>query len=352
MHRDFDSLNKRKDLERENRPFGGKRGTNVTTAEGRAPGGAGGRRDPPKKGGYFYRLGLNIKKYTLVYLLMLVIVAYYVLFHYVPLLGNIIAFKDFKPALGIADSEWVRLQNFRDFFKSPFAWRVIRNTLKISGLQMLIGFPAPIILALMFNEVRGKYFKKITQTISYLPHFISLVVVCGILIDFTSSDGVITKLLTLFGVDSQNLLTNPTYYVWIFVLSGVWQNIGWGSIIYIATLSGVDQALYEAASIDGAGRLQKIIHVSLPALTPMIAIQLIMRVGNLMSLGAEKTILLYGPSVYETADTISSYVYRMGLQQRNYSFAAAVGMFNSVINFLLVVFANWFSRKCVEESLW
>ncbi len=324
----------------------------TTMVKSRHPPGRDERSQPPNKGGFFYRLRLNVKKYTLVYVLMLVVVAYYILFHYVPMLGNVIAFMDFKPGKGILGSKWVGLQNFKDFFKSPFAWRVIRNTLTISGLQMLIGFPAPIILALMFNELRGKYFKRITQTISYLPHFISLVVVCGMLVDFTKSGGLITKFLGLFGVPEQNLLSNSKYYIWIFVLSGVWQNIGWGSIIYIATLSGVDPALYEAAAIDGAGRMGKIIHVSLPALVPMIAIQLIMRVGNLMSLGAEKTILLYSPAVYETADTISSYIYRVGLQQRNFGLAAAVGMFNSFINFGLVVFANWFSRKNVEESLW
>ena len=308
--------------------------------------------EAPGKRSFWTRLRLNYKKHWLVYWMMVPIVLYYVVFEYIPMGGNVIAFMDFKPIKGFANSEWVGFEHFQDFFESHFVSRAIKNTIVINLLELLIGFPAPILLALMFNELRNKHYQRITQTISYLPHFISLVVTCGIVIDFVSSEGVITQVLTFFGVPEQNLLGNKNYYVWIYVLSGVWKNVGWGSIIYLSALSGVDQTLYEAASIDGAGRLQKIVHVSLPTLVPVIAIRLIMRIGHLMSMGAEKTILLYSPAVYDTADTIASYVYRMGLQQHDYSLAAAVGMFNSLINFALVIFANWFSRKYVEESLW
>lgn len=280
------------------------------------------------------------------------VILYYLVFLYAPMAGQIIAFQDYRPAKGILESDWVGLENFIDFFQSPFAFRTIRNTIMISFLEILVGFPAPIILALMFNEIRCKKFKSITQTISYLPHFISLVVACGIVVDFVSSQGVITHFLTYFGMEPQNLLSNKVYYTVVYVLSGIWKNIGWGSIIYLATLSGVDQSLYEAAAIDGAGRFQQIRHITLPALVPIISIQLIMRMGQIMSMGAEKTILLYSPVVYDTADTIASYVFRAGIQEQSYSLATAVGMFNAVINLVLVYFANWFSRKYVKESLW
>ncbi len=294
----------------------------------------------------------DYKKHKWLYWMFLPVVLYYLIFLYIPMAGQVIAFQNFRPAKGIMNSSWVGIDNFIRFFNSPFAFRVIKNTVVISFFEILIGFPAPIILALMLNELRGKYFKRFAQTITYMPHFISLVVVCGMVINFVSSKGVITVFLQNFGFSAENLLSNPRYYVAIYVLSGVWQSIGWGSIIYLATLSGVDQNLYEAASIDGAGRFAKLVHITFPALIPIISVQLIMRIGNLMSQGAEKTILLYSPVVYETADTIASYVYRSGIQEQNYSLGAAVGMFNSAINLGLVFFANWFSRRFVKESLW
>lgn len=292
------------------------------------------------------------RKYKWLYWMVIPVVLYYGIFMYIPMLGQVIAFQDYRPARGILGSDWVGLENFIDFFSSPFAWRVIRNTIIISFNEILFGFPAPIILALLLNEMGCRGYKKALQTVSYIPHFVSLVVMCGIIVDFTSSRGVITHIMEIFGGENQNLLANSSYFVPIYVVSGIWKNIGWGSIIYLSTLSGVDENLYEAAAIDGAGRWQRLLHVTLPALVPIIAIQLIMRVGNIMSAGAEKIILLYSPAVYETADTIASYVYRSGIQEQSYSLAAAVGMFNSVINLGLVVFANWFSRRFVDESLW
>ena len=229
---------------------------------------------------------------------------------------------------------------------------MIRNTLLLSFYQILIGFPAPILLALLFNEMRGNRYKRVCQTLTYAPHFVSLVVVCGLIRTFTSSTGLITSLFVRFGMEKMNLLVQPQYYRTIYVLSGVWQNIGWGSIIYLATLSNVDPSLFEAADLDGANRLQKILHINLPMLIPIIAVQLIMRVGRIMSEGSEKTILLYSAVTYDTSDIISSYVYRTGLEKRSYSPAAAIGLFNSLINMGLVVFANWFSRTYVNESLW
>ncbi len=307
---------------------------------------------PDKRIGFPDALRKDYKKHRYLYWMILPVILYYLIFHYIPMAGQVIAFQNYRPAKGILESSWVGLENFVRFFKSPFAFRVIKNTIVISFFEILIGFPAPIILALMLNELRGKYFKRFAQTVTYMPHFISLVVACGMVINFVSSKGVITSFLQNFGFEAENLLSNPRYYVAIYVLSGVWKTIGWGSIIYLATLSGVDQNLYEAASIDGAGRFGKLRHITFPALIPVIAIQLIIRIGYLMSQGAEKVILLYSPVVYETADTIASYVYRSGIQEQNYSLAAAVGMFNSIINLGMVYFANWFSRNYVKESLW
>lgn len=280
------------------------------------------------------------------------VMIYYIVFHYLPMFGVVIAFQNYKPAKGISGSDWVGMKNFISFFTGPYALRTIRNTIVLSMYQIAVGFTAPIILALMLNEIKSKTFKRICQTLTYMPHFISLVVICGIIRTFCSSTGIITIILGYFGVEQENLLAQPEYYRTIYVLSGVWQNIGWGSIIYLATLSNVDPALYEAADLDGAGRIQKILHINIPVLVPVIAVQLIMRVGNIMSEGAEKTILLYNPITYDTSDIISSYVYRIGLEKQSYSTASAVGLFNSVINMSLVVFANWFSRTFVQESLW
>ena len=266
--------------------------------------------------------------------------------------GTVIAFQDYRPALGFLESDWVGLENFIEFFTGPYAWRTIRNTILLSLYGILFEFPMPIILALMINEVSGKIFKRTVQTISYLPHFISLVVVCGIIFDFTNSDGLINVILGATGPDAVNLLSKKEFFRAIYVVSDIWKNVGWGSIIYLSTLSGIDPNLYEAAAIDGAGRVKQLLHITLPSLIPIISVQLILRIGRMMSLGYEKVILLYNPLTYETADIISSFVYRVGLVETNYSLGAAVGVFNSVINLALLCFANWFSKSFVKESLW
>lgn len=292
------------------------------------------------------------KRFRQVYLMLLPVLLYYLVFHYIPMLGIVIAFQDYKPALGIFNSNWVGLEHFVDFFSGPYAWRLIRNTVLLSVYQLLFTFPMPIVLALLFNEMRDSPVKRTCQTLTYMPHFISLVVICGIVRTFTGSTGVITTFLSYFGLEAVNLLSQPQFYRTIYISSSVWESIGWESIIYMAALASTDVSLYEAADLDGASRFQKIRHINLPVLVPIIAIQLIMRIGRIMSEGPDKTILLYSPVIYETSDIIASYVYRCGLEQFNFSSSAAIGLFNALINMGLVVFANWFSRTYANESLW
>lgn len=294
----------------------------------------------------------NWSTYKSVYLLLIPLLAYYIIFHYIPMGGTVIAFQNYKPALGLTRSKWVGLKHFVTFFKGPYAWRVIRNTLVMNALQILFAFPAPIIFALLLNELGCKRYQRCIQTVSYMPHFVSLVVICGILTDFTMTDGLINDLIALLGGERSNLLNRPELFRTVYVASGIWQNAGWGSIIYLATLTNVDPALHEAAAIDGAGRFGRMLHVSLPALAPVITIQFIMRVGNILSQGYEKVILLYRPLTFETADIISSYVYRSGLLNSNYSFGAAVSVFNSIVNLAILVLANSLSRRLSETSLW
>lgn len=287
------------------------------------------------------------------YLMALPVIAYYLLFHYGPMYGAVIAFKQYNIADGIWGSKWVGFKYFKQFFDSYYFWRLIRNTLTLSLKQLIWGFPAPIVLALLLNEVRNKRFKKTVQSITYLPHFISLVVITGMIRDFVARDGIVTDVLVFFGMERVNLLSVPEFFSNIYVASGIWQGIGWGTIIYLAALSGVDAQLYEAASIDGAGRLKSLIHITLPSILPTIIILLILNIGKLMSIGFEKVILLYNPTIYETADIISSFVYRKGLGDSfEFSYTTAIGLFRSVINFVLLVTANQLSKKTNETSLW
>lgn len=286
-----------------------------------------------------------------IYLLAVPIIIYYIVFSYIPMGGIIMAFERFNPKAGYFKSPWVGLDNFRDFFGSYYFWRLIRNTFLISFLTLLFAFPMPIIFALLLNEVRNRYFKKTIQTISYLPHFISMVVIAGLIKDFTDSDGLITMMVVALGGSQRNLLSDPDLFRSIYVGSEIWQGVGFGSIIYLAALSGVDQELYEAAIIDGAGRWKQTWHITLPGIAPTIIIMLILRMGSLFSVGFEKIILLYNPMTYETADVISSFTYRKGLLEANYGYSTAVGLFNSVINFTMLMVANFISRKYSETSL-
>jgi putative aldouronate transport system permease protein len=286
------------------------------------------------------------------YLLVLPVILFYALFCYKPMYGALIAFKDFSPGRGFAGSPWVGLEHFIRFFNSPYFFRLLRNTFLISFYNLLFGFPAPIILALLLNEVRHITFKRATQTITYLPHFISIIVIAGMITDFSLSTGLFNDIIEFFGGKRFPLLQTPGLYRTIYVASDIWQGVGWGTIIYLSALSGIDPQLYEAAMIDGAGRFKQLIHVTLPSITPTIVILLILRIGHLLGVGYEKTILLYNPATYETADIISTYVYRVGLLEQNWSYSTAIGLFNSAVNFTLLLLANKISRKLSETSLW
>ena len=294
----------------------------------------------------------DIRRRWQLYLMLLLPVAWLIIFCYVPMGGIAIAFQDYSVVRGIFGSEWVGLENFVRFFTGPYFGRLLRNTLLLSIYNIIWGFPAPIILALLLNEVKNKAFKRTAQTITYLPHFISLVVACGMISDFCLTTGLFNDIITFFGGEAQPLLQNPAYFRTIYVASGIWQEVGWGSIIYLSALSSVDSQLYEAAAIDGANRWKQTLHVTLPGIMPTIIIMLILRMGSLMSMGYEKTILLYNPSTYDTADIISSYVYRSGLIQQDWSYSTAIDLFNSVINCILLVVTNQISKRTTESSLW
>lgn len=288
----------------------------------------------------------------IVYLMALPMLAFYIIICYYPMYGATIAFRNYSPMKGITQSPWVGLEHFKSFFQSYYFLRVIKNTLMINIYSLIFGFPAPIILALLINEVKSRMFKRTVQTISYLPHFISTIVVCGMMIDFFSTNGVVNDLIAALGGGRSNLLMQPQLFQPLYVASGIWQDAGWSAIIYLAALSAINVELYEAAVIDGASRWKQTLHVTIPGIMPTIIIMLILRMGEMMSVGYEKIILLYNPLTYETADVISSFVYRKGLLEFSYSYSTAVGLFNSLINFILLISANWISRRTNETSLW
>lgn len=294
----------------------------------------------------------ELRKNWMFYLMFLPVAIYYILFAYKPMYGALIAFQNYVPAKGIMGSDWVGFKHFTDFFTNFYFWRIMKNTLIISGSSIIYGFPAPIILALLMNEIHSNSFKRSVQTISYIPHFISMVVVCGMIKTFTSDNGLITSLIAAMGGERSSLLTNAKAFVPIYVISGIWQEIGWGSIVYLAALTGINQELYEAASIDGANRWKQTLHVTLPGIAPTITIMLILRLGSVLNVGYEKIILLYNEMTRETADVISSFVYRKGLLEASLSYSTAVGLFNSVVNFGFIILSNAISRKVSETSLW
>jgi len=286
-------------------------------------------------------------------LLILPCIAFYILFVYMPMYGAVIAFKDFRLGDTIISAPWVGLRWFIEFFSSMYFWRLIRNTLLINVYALIFGFPIPIIFALVLNEIRKKKLKRVIQTISYLPYFISTVVIVGMLRNFFEMNhGVINNVLESLGYERIHFFMEARVFRSLYIGSDIWQNFGFASIIYIAAMSGINMDLYEAATIDGAGRLRQIWHITLPGIKPTIIIILIFSIGNLMSEGFQKIILMYNPATYEVADVISTYVYRRGLIEMEYSFSTAVGLFNSVINFCLLVAANAVSRRISETSLW
>ncbi|MCK9479639.1 MAG: ABC transporter permease subunit [Firmicutes bacterium] len=298
--------------------------------------------------GYLYDLKMN---YNL-YLMILPVALGFIIFHYLPMYGIIIAFKDYDLIKGYMSSPWVGLKHFISFAKDPYFPRVVRNTFILGFYSLLWGFWPPIVLALLLNEVKDGYFKRITQTISYFPHFISVVVIVGMMMEMLGPKGFVNNLLNAWGKDSIAFFNDAKYFRMLYILSGIWQGIGWSSILYLATLSGVDQELYEAAYIDGANRFQRVWHISLPSIMPTITILLILNTANIIDVGFEKVYLMSNPSLYETADVIQTYVYRRGIINKNFSYATAIGLMNSIIAFLLLYVANFISRKKGETSLW
>ena len=294
----------------------------------------------------------DFKKHWPLYIMLLPVIAFYLVWAYAPMYGIQIAFRDFRPRLGISGSPFVGFDHFVAFFNSVFAWRVIRNTFLLSLYNMIWGFPVPILFALLLNEVKHLFFKKTVQTISYMPFFISLVVACGIFIDFSTTDGLFGQIQRAMGRDPINLFSTPGLFRTMFNITDIWQAFGFGSIIYLAALSSVNTELYEAAKIDGANRLRQIWHVSLPGILPTISILLILRVGALMAVSFERVLLLQNGFTMEVSDVIATFVFRRGLVDFNFGLATAVGLFASVINFIFLLGANRFSNKVTGSGLW
>lgn len=298
----------------------------------------------------FVRRRLYRSKYL--YAMVLLPLIYFVVFKYLPMYGIVIAFKDYKVYDGIIGSKWVGLHHFKQFFADPYFWVLLKNTFLLGFYLLVFGFPAPIIFALLVNEIRKRWFKKAVQSISYLPHFISMVVIVSMLVTFLKTDGLINTITGLFGIEPISYLLHKEWFRTVFVVSDIWQTIGWSSIIYLAALSNVDPEQIEASVIDGATRWHQMIYVTLPAISTTIVIMFILNIGNILDISFEKVLLLQNSSIYETADVISTYVFRKGLEGFQYSFATAVGLFNSAVNLVFLVAANRISKKVGGASLW
>ena len=310
------------------------------------------RADAVTKNAFSQRLKRDFTRNYELYLLAIPVVLYYLYFCYKPMLGVYMAFTDYTAKGGVFGSPFVGLKHFREFFGSIYFKRLLGNTLIISGTSIIFGFPAPIILALLINEVRNKYFCKVVQTISYLPHFISMVVICSMIKTFVSDTGIIGSFVNSLTGGNSSLLNNPKNFVPIYVISEIWQEVGWGSIIYFSALMGIDQQLYEAAEIDGAGRWKQTLHITMPGIMPTVVVMLIIRLGNILGVGYEKIILLYNEAIYSTSDVISTFVYRKGLLEFDYSYSVAVGLFNSAVSMIFLFGSNAVSRKVQDTGLW
>ena len=299
-----------------------------------------------------HNLKVDIRRNKMLYVFLAVILAYFIIFNYVPMFGLVMAFEKYTPVKGIFGSKFVGLKNFQTFFNGPFVGRLMRNTIYIGVLDLLVNFPAPIIFALLLNEMKQKAFKKIVQTTSYLPYFISSVVAMGMVLNFCKAGGVISNALRfLTGGVSENLLNIPSWFRPVYILSGTWQGIGYGAIIYLAALSAIDQELYDAAKVDGAGYWRQCWHITLPGIMPTIIMMFIMRMGTVFSVGADKILLLYNAANYEVSDVINTYVYRLGLEQMDYSLSTAVGLFNSLIGTTLLLTSNKILKKLTDTSM-
>lgn len=295
----------------------------------------------------------KIRKYAGLYIMLAIPFLWYIIFKYIPMYGLQIAFKRFNPTLGITKSPWVGLTYFKQFFDSYYFGNILWNTVSLSLFTMLVGFPMPIILALLINEIKNTKFQKVVQNITYMPNFLSVVVIVSMLTLFSNRDyGLFNKIGALFGAAPVDFMAKPAWFQPLYVFSNVWQYMGFNAIIYIAALASVDQELYEAASIDGASRMQKIIHISLPCIMGTIIIMFIMRIGSLMSVGFEKVYLMQNSVTLSASEVISTFIYKNGIQKGQFSYSTAVGLFNSVINFTLLMLANFVSKKTTKTSLW
>ena len=307
-----------------------------------------------KKKSFNYKIK-SIIKYRGIYLLMLPGLLFYLIYKYLPMIGIVIAFKDVSPFLGIEKmltAPWVGLKHFKIFVSSPYFFQLLRNTLLINFYGLLFDFPATILLALLINEVKNGPFKKIVQTISYMPHFVSNVVVAGLLISFLSpASGIINKIIESFGGESIYFLGEPKYFRSILVGSGVWQNVGWGTIIYLAAMAGIDPQLYEAAHMEGANRFQRAWYITLPSIAPLISLLLVLRIGRMLNVGFEKILLLYSPAVYEVGDVIDTFVYRSGIKNAKFSYSTAVGLFKSVIAMVLIAVSDFTAKRMGQTGI-
>ena len=304
-------------------------------------------------GSWFQRLARDMRKHYILYLMLLPGVVYFLLFRYFPMYGAIIAFKDYRVLEGFWGSPWVGLKHFNTIFSSPFFYNVLGNTLIISIAKLLAGLPVAICFALLLNEVRLHWFKRSVQTITYLPHFLSWVVVFGVLLTTLSpSSGLLNKTIVAAGGQPINFLADPAWFRVVLVISDIWKDIGWGTIIYLAALAGISPSLYEAAAVDGATRLQRIIYITLPSIVPVIVLVTLLRIGNLLSARFEQVFVLYNPSVYGVGDIIDTWVYRQGIQGFQFSVSAAVGLFKGAVGCILLVTANWLAKRFAGTGIW
>jgi ABC-type polysaccharide transport system, permease component len=307
-----------------------------------------GKRNKPAKQTWARAMRRDWRLYTL----LAPPVLYFIIFRYLPMAGNVIAFRQFQPGGSIFGEHWVGFTYIDMFIHDPTFWNVFKNTIVLGALTLIFSFPMPIIFALLLNELRSKKFKKLVQSISYLPHFMSVVIVVGMIFQLTSLQGTINQLAAPFTGGAIDFIQQAGWFRSIYVSSDVWQSMGWGAILYLAALTTIDETLYEAARIDGANRRQQTWHITLPGIRPMIVTLLILNIGNFMAVGFEKILLLYNPLTYEKADVIATYLYRVGLQSNNFSYATAIGLFESVIGLSLVLSANAISRRTIGTSLW
>lgn len=301
----------------------------------------------PKKKSF----GDHIKRFWILYLMLLPAAVLLILFSYVPMYGIIMAFQDFSIFKGYNGSPFVGLKHFERLLSDPYFYRLFRNTFLVGVLDFVFSFPAPLIFALMLNEVRRVRFKSVVQSISYLPHFIPLVVMVGILFELFGSYGIINSILTSLGMEPISFFTKTEWFLPLYIGSGIWKSIGWGSIIYMGALTNIDASLYEAAEIDGANRWQKMINITLPSLRPTVVTLFILNAGGIMKVGFEKVFLMSSPATYEISDVISTYVYRQGILNSDFSYASAVGLFNNIIALLFVLAANKLAKKLGEEGI-